>query len=134
MPWHHPHPWFNLYILKKDKSSVAMCGLVILGLFCLLEILLCMVHIFLHKGSIDVVIENVLGFFFFSFFMLILFRYFNRGRKHYCSKWSAIVMYAIAKLGSHILVYCFCHTLLLIYSAECFKEKPIAVVAVMCCK
>lgn len=65
MPWHHPHPWFNLYILKKDKSSVAMCGLVILGLFCLLEILLCMVHIFLHKGSIDVVIENVLGFFFF---------------------------------------------------------------------
>lgn len=43
-------------------------------------------------------------------------------------------MYAIAKLDSHIPVYCGCHTLLLIYSAECFKEKPITVVAVMCCK
>lgn len=131
MPWRNPHPWFNLYILQKDKSPGAVCGLVILGHFCLLEILHFYGAHFLYWKDLLI---WWLKFFFFSFFMLILFRYFNRGRKHYCSKWNAIVMYAIAKLGSHILVYCFCHTLLLIYSAECFKEKTITVVAVMCCK
>ena len=115
------HAWINLWIRKKNKSSVDMCGLVILDiLLCLFRILLCIEHIFFTQRSDD---WSGDWKYFSSLFTLILCRYFNRGRKHYCFIWCKIIRNTIAKLSSHILVDDFLHTLLLIYSTECFLLK-----------
>jgi len=118
MLWSSPICGLIYVILKKNQSSVDICGLVILDiLLCLFRISLCMEHIF-FTWRID---WSGDWKYFSSLFMLLLCRYFNRGRKHYSFIWCKIIRNTIAKLSSHILVDGFLHTLLLIYSKNVFS-------------
>lgn len=106
-------------ILKSVKFLVDMCSLVIFGYFILFfrNFNLCGVCLFY---------TNLLKWWlkcFFRFFMLILFRYFNRGRKFCCFIWCKIIRNIIVKFSFYIFVDGFFYTLLFIYSVECFFLK-----------